>query len=85
LRQDLSDWAEKYYMPGKFYRMLVHFGAKRHRCSACRVNFVSFFPRKAEYVNPAKLKRMAPQHDSERESLESDAQQNLHRHQHAGL
>lgn len=59
LRQDLSDWAEKYYMPGKFSRMLLHFGAKAHRCSACRVNFISFFPRKAEYVNPAKLKRMA--------------------------
>jgi hypothetical protein len=46
-------------MPGKFYRMLLNFGARPHRCSACRVNFVSFFPRKAEYVNPAKLKRMA--------------------------
>lgn len=59
LRQDLSDWAEKYYMPGKFSRMLLYVGARRHRCSACRVNFVSFFPRKAEYVNPAKLKRLA--------------------------
>ncbi|MBN8733806.1 MAG: hypothetical protein J0L64_24940 [Acidobacteria bacterium] len=59
LRQDLSDWAEKYYMPGKFWRMLLYVGGKAHRCSACRVNFVSFFPRKAEYVNPAKLKRMA--------------------------
>jgi len=58
LRQDLSDWAEKYHMPGKFSRMLLYVGGRRHRCSACRVNFVSFFPRKAEYVNPAKLKRM---------------------------
>lgn len=67
LRQDLSDWAEKYYMPGKFSRMLLYVGARRHRCSACRVNFVSFFSRKAEYVNPARLKRMDANGESDPE------------------
>lgn len=73
-------------MPGKFYRMLVHFGAKRHRCSACRVNFVSFFPRKAEYVNPAKLKRMASMNSSSHYPPVTDRHETMpEHHQPAGM
>jgi hypothetical protein len=58
LRDDLTDWAERYYYPGKFSRLLLKFGGKEQRCPVCRVNFVSFFPRRAAYVNPAKLKKL---------------------------
>jgi predicted Zn-ribbon and HTH transcriptional regulator len=56
LRQDLSDWAEKYYYPSKLLRVLTYVGAKRQRCPACRVNFVSFFPRRREFVPSWKRK-----------------------------
>jgi transcription elongation factor Elf1 len=41
-RDDLTAWAEKYLNPGPWSEMLVRFGAKRHRCPSCRLNFVSF-------------------------------------------
>jgi hypothetical protein len=46
-REDLNEWAEKYFYPPWYKTMLVYVGAKRHRCSKCRYNFVSFFPRKS--------------------------------------
>jgi DNA-directed RNA polymerase subunit RPC12/RpoP len=48
-RDDLSDWAEKYFYPPVWSRMLLYVGAKGHRCPACRVNFVSFLPRRRAY------------------------------------
>lgn len=49
-RVDLTDWEEKYYYPPRWQQALLHFGAKAHRCAVCRVNFVSFRPRKREFV-----------------------------------
>jgi len=46
-REDLNDWAEKYFYPPWYKRLLIYVGAKKHRCSRCRYNFVSFLPRKA--------------------------------------
>ncbi len=56
-REDLSDWAEKYFYPPFYSRMLLHVGAKAHRCSVCRNNFVSFFPRKREFTPSWKVKK----------------------------
>ncbi|MEZ5352007.1 MAG: hypothetical protein R2762_05170 [Bryobacteraceae bacterium] len=50
LREDLSDWAEPYRFPPRYQRWLRNFGAKGHRCSPCRINFVSFRPRREDYV-----------------------------------
>jgi len=58
LRDDLTDWAERYYYPKRFSRFLLKLGASQQRCSVCRVNFVSFLPRRTSYVNPAKLKKL---------------------------
>jgi len=51
----LRDWEERYYWPPAYKRMLLWFGARRQRCSACRINFVSFRPRwtpPARYSEP---------------------------------
>ncbi|MEZ5398107.1 MAG: hypothetical protein R2729_00475 [Bryobacteraceae bacterium] len=50
LREDLSDWSEPYRLPNRFFRALRYFGAREHRCAPCRINFVSFRPRRAAYV-----------------------------------
>jgi hypothetical protein len=50
LREELSDWAEPYRFPPWYERWLLKIGARAHRCSPCRVNFVSFRPRRADYV-----------------------------------
>ena len=49
LREDLCDWEERYYYPPRWQQALLHFGAKAHRCGACRVNFVSFKRRRREF------------------------------------
>jgi hypothetical protein len=41
-RMDLSTWSESYYQAKASFKILMGFGAKRVRCDACRVNFVSF-------------------------------------------
>jgi len=58
-REDLSDWAEKYFYPPWYKRIFLYFGARRHRCSTCRVNFVSFFPRKRDFSPSWKAKKDA--------------------------
>lgn len=49
LREDLCDWEERYYYPPRWQQALLSFGAKAHRCGACRVNFVSFKRRQREF------------------------------------
>lgn len=49
LREDLCDWEERYYYPPRWQQALLHFGAKAHRCGACRVNFVSFKKRSRQF------------------------------------
>ena len=53
-RTELTDWAEPYFYPPGHQRILLRFGAKGHRCSRCRVNFVSFFSRKQVLTGPTK-------------------------------
>jgi hypothetical protein len=48
-REELSDWAEPYRYPTAS-RWLLKLGAKAHRCSPCRYNFVSFLRRRSNYV-----------------------------------
>ena len=50
LREDLSDWAEKYYYPPWYQQIWLKVGAREQRCPACRVNFVSFLPRRRQFV-----------------------------------
>lgn len=57
LRQDLTDWEEKYYYPPRWQQALLHVGAKAHRCAVCRVNFVAFGRRRFEFVPSWKLKQ----------------------------
>ncbi len=57
LRQDLTDWEEKYYYPPRWQQALLHVGAKAHRCAVCRVNFVAFGRRRSEFVPSWKLKQ----------------------------
>ncbi len=47
LREDLTDWEEKYFYPPWYKRALLYVGAKAHRCRVCRCNFVSFRRRRA--------------------------------------
>jgi hypothetical protein len=48
LRQDLTDWSEKYYYPGGLSNFWIWMGAGEQRCEPCRHNFVSFFARRPE-------------------------------------
>lgn len=57
LREDLTDWEEKYYYPPRWQQALLNIGAKAHRCAVCRVNFVSFRRRKAQFVPSWKQKQ----------------------------
>ncbi|MCC6536136.1 MAG: hypothetical protein IT162_01205 [Bryobacterales bacterium] len=57
LREDLTDWEEKYYYPPRWQQALLHFGAKAHRCAVCRKNFVSFRPRRREFVPSWKTRK----------------------------
>ena len=57
-RMDLSDWDEKYRYPPSYLRALLYVGAKGHRCPSCRHNFVSFRPRKRQYIPPHRLREM---------------------------
>ncbi len=56
----LTDWSEPYYYPPKLVRTLLWIGGKAHRCSGCRLNFISFRGRKK--VKPASkpLQGLAP-------------------------
>jgi hypothetical protein len=56
-RDDLTDWAEEYYLPAWYRRMLVWVGARRQRCEECRVNFISFRPRRRQWVPPPETRR----------------------------
>jgi DNA-directed RNA polymerase subunit RPC12/RpoP len=47
LGQDLTDWSEKYSYPGGLSRLWSRLGGRGHRCEACRLNFVSFYARRA--------------------------------------
>ncbi len=51
-RLDLSMWDPEYYRSSAWMNLKVFFGANRWRCERCRVNFVSFRPRKLRYVRP---------------------------------
>jgi hypothetical protein len=53
LRQELTDWSERYNYPAGFSSFWVWMGAGEHRCESCRHNFVSFFGRRPE-GQPAK-------------------------------
>lgn len=57
LREDLTDWEEKYYYPPRWQQALLHVGAKAHRCAVCRKNFVSFRPRRREFVPSWKTRK----------------------------
>ena len=57
LREDLSDWSEKYHYPPRYQRALRHVGWKAHRCSICRHNFISIFPRKRQFAPSWKVKK----------------------------
>lgn len=59
LREDLCDWEERYYYPPRWQQALLHFGAKAHRCGACRVNFVSFKKRRRQF-EPSWRKKPGP-------------------------
>ena len=57
LRQDLSTWDLRHYHATTWMRFKMFFGANRWRCEPCRCNFVSFRPRRAQYVPPAQRPR----------------------------
>lgn len=49
-RLDLSRWEPDHYRVSAFSTLMLHIGAKAHRCHACRCNFVSFRPAKLRYT-----------------------------------
>jgi Zn finger protein HypA/HybF involved in hydrogenase expression len=51
-RKDLSFWSEEHYLPTRWTRLLLNFGAKRLRCEVCRFNFAGFRPIKERYQFP---------------------------------
>jgi phage FluMu protein Com len=51
-RLDLSTWDPEYYRSTTWMKIRQFLGANRWRCERCRVNFVSFRPRKLKYTRP---------------------------------
>lgn len=49
-RLDLTSFEPDHYRVGRLATLMMHLGAKAHRCAACRCNFVSFRPAKMKYV-----------------------------------
>ncbi len=49
LNLNLSDWPERHYRVTAWTQFLTVIGGKKHRCSPCRCNFVSFRPRLTQY------------------------------------
>ena len=72
LRQDLTDWEEKYYYPPRWQQALLHVGAKAHRCAVCRVNFVAFGRRRSEFVPSWRLKQQQQQADAQAPAVETE-------------
>jgi len=61
LNLNLTDWPKRHYRNSLWAQLLTAVGAQKHRCSRCRLNFISFRPRSPEhqeeepeldYVNP---------------------------------
>jgi hypothetical protein len=57
MRQDLTSWDERHYRANGWMSLRLGLGANRWRCEPCRCNFVSFRPRRAQYVPPAQRPR----------------------------
>ena len=49
LNLNLTDWPKRHYRNSLWAQALTALGAQKHRCSRCRLNFVSFRPRSPEY------------------------------------
>lgn len=49
LNLNLTDWPKRHYHVTTWAQILSTLGAKKHRCSRCRNNFMSFRPRLPEY------------------------------------
>ncbi len=48
---NLTDWPKRHYYETTWAHILSAFGAKKHRCTRCRNNFMSFLPRLPAYQN----------------------------------
>jgi len=48
-RQELTKWTTQYYNPPRWTRFLLRAGATPRRCPACRCNFATFKPAKANF------------------------------------
>ena len=53
LNLSLSDWPKRRYHLSLWTQLLTTLGARRHRCSRCRHNFISFRQRLPEYQGQA--------------------------------
>lgn len=51
-RMDLSAWDPKRYYKGFWEQLILTLGASCWRCEPCRVNFLSFRPRRDCYAKP---------------------------------
>jgi hypothetical protein len=49
LNLNLTDWPKRHYRNSLWAQALTVLGANKHRCSRCRLNFISFRPRSPEY------------------------------------
>jgi len=49
LNLNLTDWPKRHYHVTTWAQILSTLGAKKHRCSRCRKNFMSFLPRLPAY------------------------------------
>jgi hypothetical protein len=50
LNLKLSNWPKRHHRVTAWAQILSVFGAKKHRCSRCRTNFISFLPRLPAYT-----------------------------------
>ncbi len=49
LNLNLTDWPKRHYHVTTWDQIISTLGAKKHRCSRCRNNFMSFLPRLPAY------------------------------------
>jgi phage FluMu protein Com len=50
LNLNLTDWPKRRYRTNFWSDLKTALGAQKHRCSRCRLNFISFRPRSPEVI-----------------------------------
>jgi hypothetical protein len=67
LNLNLTDWPKRHYHISTWSQIMATLGSKKHRCTRCRNNFMSFRPRLPAYQG----------HEADADDLDFDAERQI--------